>query len=226
MSERIRILLVDDHALFRSGVRSLIQKVDEFEIVGEAGDGLEGAKRAKQLKPDVVLLDLHMPGINGLESLKLIHEGDPTIHVLMLTVSEESDDLLRCLRAGATGYLLKNIEVATLTDAIRMASRGEFVISPRRLMGALLGDNTRSLATEQARPEASVIDRLSQRERDVLVCLARGQSNKEIARVLDLAESTVKIHVQSILKKLELSSRVQAAVYAVEHGFGPVGGAP
>ncbi|HMV53431.1 MAG TPA: response regulator transcription factor [Rhodocyclaceae bacterium] len=225
MSERIRILLVDDHALFRSGVRSLIQKVDEFEIVGEAGDGLEGAKRAKQLKPDVVLLDLHMPGINGLESLKLIHEGDPTIHVLMLTVSEESDDLLRCLRAGATGYLLKNIEVATLTDAIRMASRGEFVISPR-LMGALLGDNTRSLATEQARPEASVIDRLSQRERDVLVCLARGQSNKEIARVLDLAESTVKIHVQSILKKLELSSRVQAAVYAVEHGFGPVGGAP
>lgn len=225
MSERIRILLVDDHALFRSGVRSLIQKVDEFEIVGEAGDGLEGAKRANQLKPDVVLLDLHMPGINGLESLKLIHEGDPTIHVLMLTVSEESDDLLRCLRAGATGYLLKNIEVATLTDAIRMASRGEFVISPR-LMGALLGDNTRSLATEQARPEASVIDRLSQRERDVLVCLARGQSNKEIARVLDLAESTVKIHVQSILKKLELSSRVQAAVYAVEHGFGPVGGAP
>ena len=225
MSERIRILLVDDHALFRSGVRSLIQKVDEFEIVGEAGDGLEGVKRAKQLKPDVVLLDLHMPGINGLESLKLIHEGDPTIHVLMLTVSEESDDLLRCLRAGATGYLLKNIEVATLTDAIRMASRGEFVISPR-LMGALLGDNTRSLATEQARPEASVIDRLSQRERDVLVCLARGQSNKEIARVLDLAESTVKIHVQSILKKLELSSRVQAAVYAVEHGFGPVGGAP
>ena len=225
MSERIRILLVDDHALFRSGVRSLIQKVDEFEIVGEAGDGLEGAKRAKQLKPDVVLLDLHMPGINGLESLKLIHEGDPTIHVLMLTVSEESDDLLRCLRAGATGYLQKNIEVATLTDAIRMASRGEFVISPR-LMGALLGDNTRSLATEQARPEASVIDRLSQRERDVLVCLARGQSNKEIARVLDLAESTVKIHVQSILKKLELSSRVQAAVYAVEHGFGPVGGAP
>lgn len=225
MSERIRILLVDDHALFRSGVRSLIQKVDEFEIVGEAGDGLEGAKRAKQLKPDVVLLDLHMPGINGLESLKLIHEGDPTIHVLMLTVSEESDDLLRCLRAGATGYLLKNIEVATLTDAIRMASRGEFVISPR-LMGALLGDNTRSLATEQARPEASVIDRLSQRERDVLVCLARGQSNKEIARVLDLAESTVKVHVQSILKKLELSSRVQAAVYAVEHGFGPVGGAP
>ncbi len=225
MSERIRILLVDDHALFRSGVRSLIQKVDEFEIVGEAGDGLEGAKRAKQLKPDVVLLDLHMPGINGLESLKLIHEGDPTIHVLMLTVSEESDDLLRCLRAGATGYLLKNIEVATLTDAIRMASRGEFVISPR-LMGALLGDNTRSLATEQARPEASVIDRLSQRERDVLVCLARGQSNKEIARVLDLAESTVKINVQSILKKLELSNRVQAAVYAVEHGFGPVGGAP
>lgn len=222
MSERIRILLVDDHALFRSGVRSLIQKVDEFEIVGEAGDGLEGAKRAKQLKPDVVLLDLHMPGINGLESLKLIHEGDPTIHVLMLTVSEESDDLMRCLRAGATGYLLKNIEVATLTDAIRMASRGEFVISPR-LMGALLGAQREVPNAGRARPNDAIVDRLSQRERDVLGFLAKGQSNKEIARALDLAESTVKIHVQSILKKLELSSRVQAAVFAVEHGFGTAG---
>jgi two-component system nitrate/nitrite response regulator NarL len=222
MSERIRILLVDDHALFRSGVRSLIQKVDEFEIVGEAGDGLEGAKRAKQLKPDVVLLDLHMPGINGLESLKLIHEGDPTIHVLMLTVSEESDDLMRCLRAGATGYLLKNIEVATLTDAIRMASRGEFVISPR-LMGALLGAQREVPNADRARPNDAIVDRLSQRERDVLGFLAKGQSNKEIARALDLAESTVKIHVQSILKKLELSSRVQAAVFAVEHGFGTAG---
>lgn len=222
MSERIRILLVDDHALFRSGVRSLVQKVDEFEIVGEAGDGLEGAKRAKQLKPDVVLLDLHMPGINGLESLKLIHEGDPSIHVLMLTVSEESDDLMQCLRAGATGYLLKNIEVATLTDAIRMASRGEFVISPR-MMGALLGAERKIPMPDRARPDDAIVDRLSQRERDVLGFLAKGQSNKEIARALDLAESTVKIHVQSILKKLELSSRVQAAVFAVEHGFGTAG---
>jgi len=220
------LLVADDHPLFRLALAQTVRELLGEARVSEAAS-LAEARAAVAAAPDIdlVLLDLHMPGINGLESLKLIHEGDPTIHVLMLTVSEESDDLLRCLRAGATGYLLKNIEVATLTDAIRMASRGEFVISPR-LMGALLGDNTRSLATEQARPEASVIDRLSQRERDVLVCLARGQSNKEIARVLDLAESTVKIHVQSILKKLELSSRVQAAVYAVEHGFGPVGGAP
>lgn len=217
---KIRVLLVDDHALFRSGVRSLIQRAEEFEIVGEAGDGLEGVKRAKQLTPDVILLDLHMPGVNGMETLKLILEDNPQAHVLMLTVSEESDDLMQCLRAGAAGYLLKNIEVATLVDAIRMASRGEFVISPR-LMPALLGANIAKPPAAPAPPPPSTeSDRLSQREREVLARLAKGQSNKEIARALDLAESTVKIHVQSILKKLELSSRVQAAVYAVEHGFG------
>ena len=218
MTERIRVLLVDDHALFRSGIRSLIQKSGEFEIAGEAGDGLEGAKRAKQLKPDVVLLDLHMPGINGLESLKLIIEDAPDIHVLMLTVSEESDDLLQCLRAGATGYLLKNIEVATLTDAIRMASRGETVISPR-MMAALLGADRTKPVPPPARQEDPALGRLSHRERDVLALLAKGRSNKEVARTLDLAESTVKIHVQSILKKLELASRVQAAIFAIEHGL-------
>lgn len=219
---KIRVLLVDDHALFRSGVRSLIQRCDEFEIVGEAGDGHEGAKRAKQLQPDVILLDLHMPGVNGLETLKLILEDNPQAHVLMLTVSEESDDLMQCMRAGAAGYLLKNIEVATLVDAIRMASRGEFVISPR-MMPALLGASIAKPAaapSHQASAPAAEAERLSQREREVLARLAKGQSNKEIARALDLAESTVKIHVQSILKKLELTSRVQAAVYAVEHGFG------
>lgn len=216
MNEKIRVLIVDDHTLFRSGIKSLLQRHEEFAVVDEAGDGLEGIKRAKSLKPDVVLLDLHMPGITGREAVKAIVEEVPDTNVLMLTVSEDAEDLLETLRAGATGYLLKNIETEALVDAIRRAARGESVISPQ--MTAKLIQGVRS----QPRPSATVVekDKLSPREREILGCLARGESNKEIARALDLAESTVKIHVQNIFKKLNLSSRVQAAVYAVEHGFG------
>jgi two-component system nitrate/nitrite response regulator NarL len=216
MIDRIRVLLVDDHALFRSGIRSLLQRSGEFDIVGEAGDGLEGAKRAKQLRPDVVLLDLHMPGLSGRDALRLIREDAPACQVLMLTVSEDADDLLHTLRAGATGYLLKNITAESLTDAVRMASRGDAVVSPA-MMGKLLAGAGRA---EPPAPEPEA-ERLTRREREILGLLAGGLSNKEIARQLGLAESTVKIHVQGILKKLELSSRVQAAVYAVEHGLGP-----
>ncbi|KAA3654249.1 MAG: DNA-binding response regulator [Proteobacteria bacterium] len=217
MSERIRVLLVDDHGLFRSGIKALLKRSEEFEVIGEAADGLEGAKRAKQLQPDVVLLDLHMPGVGGQDALKLILEDVPDTQVLMLTVSEDSEDLLATLHAGATGYLLKNIEAETLIDAIRMASRGEPVVSPL-MMGKLLASRAggRAAAPAQADDE---LDKLTPRERDILACIAKGQSNKQIARNLEVAESTVKIHVQSILKKLHLSSRVQAAVFAVERGF-------
>lgn len=217
MSEKIRVLIVDDHTLFRSGIKSLLQRHEEFEIVEEAGDGLEGIKRAKSLQPDVVLLDLHMPGIGGREAVKLIVEEVPSTNVLMLTVSEDADDLLETLKAGATGYLLKNIETETLIDAIRRAARGESIISPQ--MTAKLIQGVRSQSRSAAAPIMEK-EKLSPREREILGCLARGESNKEIARALDLAESTVKIHVQNIFKKLNLSSRVQAAVYAVEHGFG------
>lgn len=217
MSNRIRVLLVDDHGLFRGGVKSLLQRYEEFDIVGEAGDGLEGAKRAKQLQPDVVLLDLHMPGVSGREALKLILEDTPGCHVLMLTVSEEADDLLHTLRGGATGYLLKNIEADVLVNAIRMAAAGESVISPL-MMGKLLGPRSEPVPVPTPGGGAEG-EKLTPREREILAFIARGQSNKEIARALELAESTVKIHVQSILKKLNLSSRVQAAVFAVERGY-------
>ncbi|QID19241.1 response regulator transcription factor [Nitrogeniibacter mangrovi] len=219
MTDTIRVLLVDDHGLFRSGIKALLKRNDEFEVIGEAADGLEGAKRAKQLQPDVVLLDLHMPGVGGHDALALILEDAPGSHVLMLTVSEDSDDLLTALRAGATGYLLKNIEAESLTDAIRMASRGEPVVSPL-MMSKLLA--TRPAAASPAPAPAAdggALDKLTPRERDILACIARGHSNKQIARELDVAESTVKIHVQSVLRKLELNSRVQAAVFAVEHGM-------
>ena len=208
----IRVLLVDDHSLFRSGIRSLLQRHTDFAVVGEAADGVEGIKRCKQLKPDVVLLDLHMPGMSGVETLMLMQQDVPDIAVIMLTVSEESDDLALAMRSGAQGYLIKNIETDYLLRAIRRAHAGEIVVAE-----ALTGKLVAHMQSAPTALPASDIDKLTPREKDILACLALGESNKFIARKLDLAESTVKIHVQNVLKKLKLSSRVQAAVYAVEH---------
>ena len=216
MEPAIRVLLVDDHTLFRSGIKALLQRQKDFEVVGEAGDGLEGIKRAKSLRPDVVLLDLHMPGISGREAVQLIVEELPETKVVILTVSEDAEDLLETLRAGAHGYLLKNIDANYLIGAIRSAADGEAVMSPQ--MTAKLMQSVRTAPVAAVAPIVEK-ERLSPREREILGFLARGASNKEIARSLDLAESTVKIHVQNILKKLNLVSRVQAAVYAVEHGL-------
>jgi two-component system nitrate/nitrite response regulator NarL len=226
----IRVLIVDDHTLFRSGIRLLLQRHKEFEVVGEAGDGLEGVKRAKSLRPDVVLLDLHMPGLNGREVARLIAEDTPETRVVMLTVSEDAEDLVDCLRDGAAGYLLKNIGTDYLVNALLGAARGESVISP-----LMTGKLVQGLRTHQRTelfppvsgsamaPPSSLSDaeheKLSPREKEIIVQLARGASNKEMALAMNVAESTVKIHVRSILKKLNLTSRVQAAVYAVEHGL-------
>lgn len=216
MEKRIRVLLIDDHTLFRSGIKALLQRQPGFEVVGEAGDALEGVKRAKTLQPDVVLLDIHMPGMTGHEAVSLVIDEAPQARVLMLTVSEDVEDLLQALRAGAHGYLLKNIEMDYLLNAIRSAIDGDSVMSPQ-----MTGKLMQSVRSAPAAAPAPAVDkeRLSPREREILGFLARGASNKEIARSLDLAESTVKIHVQNILKKLNLLSRVQAAVYAVEHGL-------
>ena len=211
----IKILIVDDHTLFRSGIKLLLQRNPEFEVVGEASDGLEGVKRAKQLKPDVVLMDLNMAGLSGLEAMQLIVEDMPEVAVLMLTVSEDAEDLATALKNGARGYLLKNIEADYLTQAIKRAAAGEPVIAEamtaKLIMQFRSGMNAPPLAEKE---------KLTPRERETMVCVARGESNKEIARNLNVAESTVKIHIQNILKKLNLSSRVQIAVYAVERGQG------
>ena len=213
----IRILLIDDHSLLRSGIRLLLEKQPDFEVVAEAGDGIEGVKRAQQHKPDVILLDLNMPGLSGLETLLLLMQDNPACAVIILTVSEEAEELGQALRDGARGYLIKNIEGDALAAAIRRAAAGEAVIDAA--MTAKL------VAQFRAQPQAAASapaerDKLTAREREIVQCLAKGESNKEIARHLDVAESTVKIHVQNILKKLNLSSRVQVAVYAVEHGMG------
>ncbi|WP_250866521.1 response regulator transcription factor [Caballeronia sp. INSB1] len=210
----IRILLIDDHALFRSGVHAILQRQSDFEVVGEAADGIEGLKRAKQFLPDVILLDLNMPGLSGLETLKLLVQDVPQAAVVMLTVSEELDELALALRDGACGYLLKSIETETLASAIRKAAAGQPVIAD---------DMTAKLVASMRAPKAAPVaapvaaDPLTTRERDIMRELARGASNKEIARSLLLAESTVKIHVRIILRKLNLTSRVQVAIYAVGH---------
>ena len=213
----IRILIVDDHTLFRSGIRLALQRHEGFEVVGEAGDGLEGIKRAKQLKPDVVLLDLHMPGTSGLEALRVLTEDVPETQVVMLTVSEDAEDLLETLRAGARGYLLKNIDTEFLLESIQRAARGESVMSPQ--IAHKLADSLRAPPKESVAVADINSGKLSPREREIIVMLAHGSSNKEIARVLNLSESTIKIHVQGILRKLNIAKRVQAAVYAVEHGL-------
>ncbi|HEU0233817.1 MAG TPA: response regulator transcription factor [Gallionella sp.] len=213
----IRILIVDDHTLFRSGIKLVLQRHEGFEVVGEAGDGLEGIKRAKQLKPDVALLDLHMPGISGLEALRVLVEDVPDTHVVMLTVSEDAEDLLETLRTGARGYLLKNIDTDFLLESIQRAARGESVMSPQ--IAHKLADSLRATPKDNVAVAGVNPDKLSPREREIIVMLARGDSNKEIARVLNLTESTIKTHIQGILRKLNIAKRVQAAVYAVEHGL-------
>ncbi len=208
----IKIVLIDDHTLFRSGIKALLARQEDCEVIGEAADGLSGVKLVEQSQPDVVLLDLDMPVMNGREALAQILSTRPQQVVVMLTVSEDSEDLTECMRLGARGFLLKNINADFLVDAVKKAAVGDNVFSPEmtaRLVQSLINPNP-SAAT-------GALETLTQRELEILGYLAVGCSNKVIARKLDLAESTIKVHVQNILRKLELTSRVQAAVYAVQH---------
>ncbi|WP_127223116.1 response regulator [Neisseria meningitidis] len=208
----IKIILIDDHTLFRSGIKALLSRQHGFEVIGEAADGLSGIKMISRLQPDVVLLDLDMPGMNGREALSQIISINPQQAVIMLTVSEDSDDLTECMRIGARGYLLKNINADFLLESIRKAAEGDNVFSPE--MTAKL---VKSLISPQPAQGTQALSSLTPRELEILGYLAAGHSNKIIARHLDLAESTVKVHVLNLLRKLNLSSRVQAAVYAIRH---------
>lgn len=209
---KTKILLVDDHTLFRSGLRFLLEQQPDFEVIGEAADGLEGVKLAEQLHPDVVLLDLDMPIMGGRDALPQLLSTQPDLAILVLTVSEDSADLAECMRVGARGYLLKNIDTDFLLNGIRKTVEGDSVLSP---------EMTTKLINQLRKPEPvesnASLEALTPREKETLAWLAKGVSNKEIARSLDLTESTVKVHVQNVLRKLNLHSRVQAAVYAIEH---------
>ena len=211
----IRILLVDDHTLFRSGLKALLSRQDDFEIVGEASDGLEGVKLAEQLKPDLVLLDLDMPVMNGTEALAQMLAGNRELPVVMLTVSEDAEDLKEAFVLGARGYLVKNIDADYLVNSVRQVVAGESVMSPEMTSKFVNGIRAKHLSLmPEVRPET--VNSLTERERQILGCLAQGASNREMANLLNMSESTVKAHLQRIMRRFDFSSRVQAAVFAAE----------
>ena len=229
LTHKIRILVVDDHTLFRRGLTALLQRDPQFEVVGDAGDANQAQRRAEELRPDLILLDNHLPGVNGVAALPALLAAAPGVRVLMLTVSEDENDLAAALRGGACGYLLKTIEGDALAAAIRRAMRGGSVIAEEmtgKLVAAYRGaaagpaapTSANGAAPTPAAP-ATPLASLSPREQDILRGIARSQRNKQIARSLGIAETTVKIHVQHILRKLDVASRVQAAVLASEHGL-------
>jgi len=226
-SRSVRILVVDDHTLFRRGLTALLSREPLFNVVGDAADAGEALRRAQELRPDLILLDNHLPGVRGVDALPALREAAPSARILMLTVSEDEQDLADALKAGAAGYLLKTVEGDTLAAAIHRVMRGESVVADEmtsKLVAAFKGASTGMPTAAPAVEEApavtvSLLDDLSPRERDILRGIARGASNKEIGRELGIAETTVKIHVQHVLRKLDVSSRVQAAVLATEVGL-------
>jgi two-component system nitrate/nitrite response regulator NarL len=231
----IRLLVVDDHNLFRRGLIALLAQDSRFSVAGEAADASEAQRSASRLQPDVILLDNHLPGVSGIDAIGGLKAAAPQARVVMLTVSENEEDLAAGLRAGADGYLLKTIDTEELANSIARIWDGDSVISPEmmgKLVGLLRASPGQASAAAVAPAEAQApapararvagndpIHSLSPREGEILRLIAHGASNKLIARELDIAETTVKIHVQHILRKLELSNRVHAAVYATERGW-------
>ncbi len=217
----ISLLIVDDHALFRRGLAALLSQDGRFFVLAQAGDVGEALKTLAQQSPDVILLDNNLPGVRGVDGIPALKDAAPQARILMLTVSENQDDLAAALLAGAEGYLLKTVESDQLCNAIVKVMEGESVVSPEMMTKLLTVFRARPSLTSQPVEAPAIrsarhtaMEQLSTREREVLGCIARGESNKLIARELDIAETTVKIHVQHILRKLNLKSRVQAAVYA------------
>lgn len=205
----IRTLVIDDHPLFRRGVCQLLGLEPGFEIVGEAASGEEGIELARRLDPDLILLDLNMKGLGGIETLRAMRDADIGARILILTVSNAAEDLIAAIRAGSDGYVLKDTDPNDMLRLIRNAMDGQDAISPE-----LIGLLTLALRQEslgEARSQAG----LTERETAILRCLAAGMSNKLIAREFDIMESTVKVHIRNLLKKLKFRSRVEAAVWAV-----------
>jgi two-component system nitrate/nitrite response regulator NarL len=226
MSEVIRLLVVDDHPLFRRGLISLLSQDERFSVVGEAGDIGEALRILSTAipMPDVMLLDNHLPGVKGVDAIPSLKQSYENLRILMLTVSEDEDDLAKALQNGADGYLLKTSESDQLCSAIVMVNEGQSVVSPdmmNKLISALRQPSVQEVK-EIAQPVTNplnILNSLSPREREIFLLIAKSLSNKQIARDLDIAETTVKIHIQHIFKKLELTSRVQIAVFAATHGL-------
>jgi NarL family two-component system response regulator LiaR len=214
----IRVLIVDDHKVVRQGLRFLLEQEDGIEVVGECADGTSAVQAVRTLEPTVVLLDLFLPGQDGIGVLAQIKQDRPATEVLMLTSSSDDEHLLAAIRAGALAYLHKTAGVDQVITSVRAAARGESVLEPR--IAARLVREVRSVA-----PRRRPLDQLSPRELEVLTTLARGRSNREIARALEISEETVKAHVSSILAKLQLADRTQAAIFGLQQRLVPLDGA-
>jgi DNA-binding NarL/FixJ family response regulator len=213
--ENIRVLLADDHTLFRKGLASLLEKEPGFEVVAEAEDGAEAIRKAQAVKPDLVLMDIHMPGVNGLEATRRITTTLPATRVVILTVSEEDKHLFEAIKCGAHGYLSKKVEPEKLRELLVGVFRGEAPLS-----GATAARILKEFAARASKhSETTPVDDLTEREKKVLQLLAAGLTNKEIGSRLDIAENTVKNHLKSILGKLHLQNRVQAAALAIQQGL-------
>ncbi|HEX5095952.1 MAG TPA: response regulator transcription factor [Acidimicrobiia bacterium] len=212
VDELIRVLIADDHALFRRGLELVLGGEPDIEVVGEAEDGIAAVERAGDLNPDVVLLDVRMPGATGIEAARRIRSAMPNVKILMLTVSEEEDDLFASIRAGANAYLLKEVAIEEVPDAVRAVFRGNSLVSPSMASKLFAEFNVLSRRVEDQHGNAP---RLTDRELEVLRLVAKGMSNREIAAELVIAENTVKNHIRNILEKLQLRSRMEAAMYAV-----------
>ena len=223
----IKLLVIDDHTLFRRGLIALLSQDGRFRLAGQAGDMGESLRCCTDA-PDVILLDNHLPGVRGIDGIPALKEAYPVARILMLTVSENEEDLASAMMAGADGYLLKTVETEQLCDSIENVLAGECVISPDMMTKFVTAFRSKAPALREVADamvpqpvaEDATLYSLSAREREILALLARGDSNKLIARELDIAETTVKVHVQHILRKLNLTSRVQVALYEAARGFG------
>ncbi|MDQ1368409.1 MAG: hypothetical protein QOF20_762, partial [Acidimicrobiaceae bacterium] len=212
-ADTVRVLIADDQAVFRRGLFVVLSTEDNIEVVAEAENGEEAIAKTEELAPDVVLMDVRMPRVNGIEAARQIREISPSTKILMLTVSDEEDDLYQAIKAGANGYLLKEISVEEVADAIRAVAQGQSLISPS--MASKLLNEFNSLARRAEERDQYLAPRLTSRELDVLRQVARGMSNREIADTLFISENTVKNHVRNILEKLHLHSRMEAVMYAM-----------
>lgn len=219
MTKKIRVLLVDDQSLFREGLSTLLSVWDDIEVVGEANNGQEALEQTAMLKPDVILMDLRMPVLDGVAATRKLQQDFPQVHVIVLTTFDDDEHIFEALRAGAVGYLLKDVQSNKLVEAIRAAAQGESFLQPSvaaKVIAEFTRVNTAAAESVPKNTEQALVEPLSERELEVLAILSEGASNKEIAAQLYIAEGTVKNHITNILGKLGVRDRTQAALKARE----------
>lgn len=213
--KKIQVIIVDDHPLVREGLRKILEMEEDINVIDEAGDGQGAINMARLLKPDVILMDINMPGTNGIEATRVIKREMPRVGVIALTIHEEEEYVFELVRAGVSGYVLKDIDPAELVDNIRMVAKGNSVIAPS-ITSKIFGEINR---LSRKRRQKEEWEKCTEREMDVLKLIAKGKSNKEIAKDLSISEKTVKNHITSIFRKLEVDDRTQAVLFALKHNL-------